>query len=303
MGYARLSPGLLKNGFPLLDFNTMKSPSRVVNNPERRADRHYVVSNVAVSVYAPSEILRVLDVTLTHVPRHSGPGELTLKVTQTTLGWQIADEATVVLCLPWNTAAPDVAGALTTAMVERVSLLSAATLVTGVIVAKSDFAMALVGDDWGSCIAIALHLSLRGWSIVTPRHAFVDNQTREVEPFSKLLYIPTRIISLLPLQYRRALEASPWYSTGNELGFYGVDPLHAQKAQPADRRATLRAALIVDSSRSELRGVVYEPAHAYVGAFLPFSDVGMASASVVVGSIVPTADAVENWASSLFTTA
>ena len=300
---ARHSPGLPKNGFVLLDFNTTNGLPRVVHQRERRADRRYVVSNVAVSVCAPIEILRVLDVTMTHVPRHSGPSRLALNVTQTDLGWQIVDDATVDLRMPSNTAAPDVAGALTSAMVEGVSLLTTATLVTGVIIARNDFALALVGDDWGSCIAIALHLSLRGWSIVTPRHAFVDDETREVEPFSKLLYIPTRIIPLLPLQYRRALEASPWYSTGNELGFYGVDPLHAQKSKPADRKATLRAALIVDSSRRELLGAVYEPAHAYVGAFLPFSDIGMASASLVVGSIVPTADAVERWAASMFVTA
>ena len=274
-----------------------------MNEPDRRADRRYVVSNVTVSIYAPIEILRVLDITMMRVQRHLGPSDLVLTATQAEGGWRIADETTVIFGLPANTAAPDVAGALTTAMVERVSLLTTAMLVTGVIVSKNDFAMALVGDDWGSCIAIALHLSLRGWSLVTPRHAFVDNETREVESFSKLLYIPTRIIPLLPLQYRRALEASPWYSTGNELGFYGVDPLYAQKVEPVVRMATLRAALIVDSSRRELLGAVYEPAHAYVGSFLPFSDVGIASASLVVGSIVPTADAVERWAATLSVTA
>lgn len=277
----------------------MKNTSQIVNRSERRADRRYIVNNVAVGVCAPREILGVLDVTLKHVPVHNGPSKLVLNVTQTEGDWQIVDDANVILRTPMSTLAPDVAGALTTAMVERVSFLTGSTLVTGVIVSKGDFAIALVGDDWGSCIAIALHLSLRGWSIVTPRHAFVDNDTREVEPFSKLLYIPTRIISLLPLQYRRALEASPWYSTGTELGFYGVDPQHALKTQPDGRRAALRAALIVDSSRHEVLGAVYEPAHAFIGKYLPFPEGGMASASLVVGSIVHTADVVERWADSL----
>lgn len=296
MDCAGPSPGLPMSGYPLLDLDNE-------NRRERRADRHYVISSVAVSVCAPREILGILDVTLKHVPVHSGPSNLAFNVTKINEDWQIADEASDIVYIPGNSLAPDVAGALTTAMVERVSLFTDAKLVTGVIVSKRDFAMALVGDDWGSCIAIALHLSLRGWSIVTPRHAFVDNETLEVEPFSKLLYIPTRIISLLPLQYRRALEASPWYSTGTELGFYGVDPQHALESRTVVPRAALRAALIVDSSRREPSGAIYEPAHVYIEAFLPFSDVGIASASLVVGSIVPTADAVERWADSLLAVA
>ncbi|GAC1539637.1 MAG: hypothetical protein NVS2B17_15100 [Candidatus Velthaea sp.] len=236
---------------------------------------------------------------MTHVPVHHDASRIAFTVSRSEDDWQISDDLSVILTLPGATAPPEVAGALTTAMVERVALLTTAALVTGVIVSKNDFALALVGDDWGSCTAIALHLSLRGWSIVTPRYAFVDNDTRSVEPFSKLLYIPSRIIPLLPLDYRRALEASPWYSTGNELGFYGVDPMRSQRPAARSTNITLRASLIVDSSRRDLLGSVHEPAHAYVGSFLPFSDIGIASASLVVGAIVSTTDAVERWADSL----
>jgi hypothetical protein len=266
---------------------------------DRRSDRRYLVSHVGVAISAPAEILRVLDITMLHVPTHQDACRLTLIVSRTTEKWQISDEFGVVMTLCADTAAPEVAGALTTAIVERVAHLTNAALVSGVIIAKGDFALAMVGDDWGSCIAVALHLSLRGWSIVTPRYAFVDHDTRTVEPFSKLLYIPSRIIPLIPLEYRRALEASPWYSTGNELGFYGVDPQRSNKFSAWDKNAILRAGLIVDSSRRELLGSVREPAHTYVGTLLPFSDVGIASASLVVGSIVPTTDAVERWANSL----
>ena len=269
----------------------------------RRADRRYLISDVGVSITAPDEIVRVLDVTMIHVPVHSTPSRLNFAVTRTENEWQIIDEGETRSVLPAASAAPEVAGALTTAMVDRVASLTPAELVTGVIIAKNDFALALVGDDWGSCTALALHLSLRGWSIVTPRYSFVNNETRAVEPFSKLLYIPSRIIPLLPLEYRRSLEASPWYSTGNELGFYGVDPMSALRAGKPIGATTLRAGLIVDLSRRDLLGSVQEPAHTYIGAFLPFSDCGMASASLVVGAIVSTADAVERWAESLLATA
>lgn len=269
---------------------------------DRRSDRRYLVSQVGVAISAPSEILRVLDVTMLHVPSHEDVCQLTFIVSRTAEAWQISDEFGVSVTMPASSAAPEVAGALTTAIVEHVAHLTQAALVNGVIVAKGDFAVALVGDDWGSCIAVALHLSLRGWSIVTPRYAFVDHDTRSVEPFSKLLYIPSRIIPLLPLVYRRALEASPWYSTGSELGFYGVDPLKSGKASSNQKLSTLRASLIVDSSRRELLGSVQEPAHTYIGTLLPFSDIGIATASLIVGSIVPTTDAVEKWANALLVT-
>lgn len=263
-----------------------------------RARRRYLFGDVGVSITAPAEILHVLDVTMLHVRAHDASCRISLTVTRTPAAWEIVDEFGPVVTLSAQTAAPEVSGALTTAIAERVAQQSTWSLVTGVIVAKDDFAVALVGDDWGSCLGIAMHLSLRGWTIVTPRYAFVDPDTRAVEPFSKLLYVPSRIIPLLPLAYRRALEASPWYSTGNELGFYGVDHVRA-KAPPHDaKRPTLRACLILDASRSELLGSIREPAHAYVGTFLPFSDVGIASASLIVGSIVPTTDAVERWVES-----
>jgi hypothetical protein len=266
-------------------------------DPKRRSERRYLISGVRVSVVADDPIVRVLDVTMTHVQAHDEACDVTLNVRQNGDSWEIGDERGVMFKLPAETAAPEVTGALTSVLVDRVAQDTPAALVSGVIVAKGDFAVALVGEDWESAIAVAIHLSLRGWSIVTPRYSFVDPDTRTVEPFSKLLYIPSRIIPLLPLQYRRALEASPWYATSNDLGFYGVDPLRAGTTAWV-QQTTLRAGLIIDSSRRDLLGLVQEPAHGYIGACLPFSEVGIASASLVMGAIVPTTDAVERWVGS-----
>jgi hypothetical protein len=264
-----------------------------------RPDRRYTISDVGVGVHAPHEILRVLDLTLMRVPTRSVDCSIVLSVTKDADRWRICDEYGVITSLPAFAAAPEVSGALTSVMVERVGRMTDEVIVSGTIVAKDDFALALVGESWESCILIATHLSLRGWSIVTPRYAFVDPETRGVEPFSKLLHIPTRIIPQLPLQYRRALEASPWYVAGTDIGFYAVDQLRVPGTPSPSERPTLRACLIVDPSRHEPNGAVYQPAHADVGSFLPFTDVGIAAASVVAGEAVPTTDAVVRWLSSL----
>jgi hypothetical protein len=270
----------------------------IVSN-EQRVDRRYTISGVGVGIRAPLDVLRVLDVTLLHVPRSEAECTIVLSVTKDDERWRISDEYGPIIALPKFVPIPEVTGALTTAMVEGVGRSTKDVIVTATIVAKNDFAVALVGHDWESCVAIAAHLSLRGWSFVTPRHAFVDPDTRAVEPFAKLLYIPARIIPLLPLQYRRALEASPWYSTGADLGFYGVDLLSVPGVTVGPERPILRAGIIVDPSRREHNGAVYEPSHTYIGGFLPFLGVGIASASLVVGSVVPTTDAVERWFSTL----
>lgn len=274
---------------------------QAVARTEQRLDRRFNISGVGVGIRAPDDVLRVLDVTLLHVPRHVAECTIVMSVAKDDERWRISDEYGPIIALPSFAPVPEVAGALTTAMVERVGQSTQDAIVTGTIVAKGGFAVALVGEDWESCIAIAAHLSLRGWSFVTPRHAFVDRDTRAVEPFAKLLYIPARIIPLMPLQYRRALEASPWYSTAADLGFYGVDLLSVPGITAPAVRPILRAGIIVDPSRRELNGAIHEPAHTYIGSFLPFSGVGIASASLVVGSIVPTTDAVERWFSTITT--
>jgi hypothetical protein len=218
-------------------------------------------------------------------------------VTRELDSWNLLDDVGKITTLPGNAALPEVSGAISTLMAERVADQSVAALVCGVIVAKRGFALALVGEDWASCIAVAMHLSLRGWSIVTPRYSFVDRETHSVEPLSKLLYVPSRILPLLPLAYRRALEASPWYSVGNELGFYGVDPrrVNAEEVRPK-KNATLRACLVVDSTSEDVNGAVRESVPARLKTFLPMSDIGIASASLIIGPIVTTTDAVECWA-------
>src|ERR1700730_1606341 len=130
--------------------NASRLPSlRTVVDSSSSSERRYVVSNVRVSVTAPAEILRILDVTMPHVPVHQDSCQVSLTVERTDDRWAIADEIGVMLRLASDTALPEVAGALTSTLVERVAQHSTAALVCGVIVAKNDFAGALVGDDWG----------------------------------------------------------------------------------------------------------------------------------------------------------
>jgi hypothetical protein len=264
---------------------------RIMNETLNR--RSYTFGSIGVAVTAPSEIVRILDVTMCHVLRRESVCDIELFVTHDPGAWIIADDLGQTLKLRADTALPEVSGALSTIMAERIAQKSAMYLMSAVIISKARTAVALMGQDWASCVAVAIHLSLRGWAIMAPRYAFIDPVTHEVEPLSKLLYIPSRIIPSLPVPYRRALEASPWYSRGNELGFYGVDPLSVHSVEQSSEKPTLRGCLTVDgAAESEIGSERPLPCLPN----LPFPHLGIASASLRIGAIVPTTDIVETWA-------
>jgi hypothetical protein len=276
----------------------MATPSRLI--------RRYTIGDVNVKATASDSVVRVLDVTMS---RLATPDDVECAVALTVAEredcWEIAVGSDRVITLAADTAPPAVAGAVTTVIAEEVARLSSLALLQAVIVEHDGRGLALLGDDWPSCVAIATHLSTRNWRILTSRYAFVDPRTLHIVPFAKLLFATSETIQVLPRQYRRALESSPWYSTPNGLCFYGIDPHRVNGGSVWGDSATLCAALVVTGARG-LAPSLDVAESSELAAHLQF-DIAHASdvnvASLTVGPIVSTTNLVERWAGMLFAAA
>jgi hypothetical protein len=272
-----------------------------------RLIRRYTSCEVAVAATAPASVVRALDVTMSRLATTEDVEcAVVLTVTQREDRWQITAGSDRVISLPAETPPPAVARAVAAAIAEEVAGLTSLALLQAVIVEHGGRGLALLGDDWPSRVAIATHLSTREWRIVTSRYAFVDRKTLRIVPFPELLYATSEIIQLLPRQYRRALESSPWYSTRQSLSFYGIDPQRATGRPEWADSATLCAALIVTGAPHDFTPSLGVTRIGEPSAHLPFdippaSDVNIAS--LTVGPIVATTNLVERWAGLYFAVA
>jgi hypothetical protein len=206
------------------------------------------LAEINIRVEAPPRILSVLDATLSNVPRFATTAspELTISVVQRDDAWEIYGIHGASKLLAWQSALPQVAGAVVTTAIGSVAARRECTTMRATVIEKDGRALAMIGDDWESAISLATHLHGRGWSYIGSDNALLDPVSRDVFCVQKSLYVTSSSVSQLPVPYRRAVEASPWYVTPRGISFYAVDPTGAGRGRTWTLSANLCGIVVVD---------------------------------------------------------
>lgn len=261
------------------------------------------VAGVDASIRAPRSVLAILRRTLVHATRPcSDIGKTTIEVSNDEFSWQIrgsSQRSDKVLSA--TSPLPQVCGAVVSSLIADVAQEARLDVCRAAAVESSGRAVVFIGDDWESCVVLAAHLQARGWRLLGGDYVLIDPRTLTVHATRKLLYVTLSIMEELPLPYRRAVEASPWYSTAGEIAFYAIDPRSESSKPVWSERGRLGAVLKVDGDVSEFpsleRGVSPSITENISGERL--EQRGIAMAEVKLGDYIATCDLVERWLQSL----
>jgi hypothetical protein len=170
------------------------------------------------------------------------------------------------------------------------------------VVEKDGRALAMIGDDWESAITLAAHLHGRGWSYIGSDHVLLDSETLEVLPIQKSLYVNSSAVAQFPMEYRRAVEASPWYVTAQGISFYAVDPRSAGHRQTWAAARRLHGVVVVDGSITDRPSLESLDARSLQADRFTRLGVDWMRVNVVdlhIGGFVDTGDLVEHWFQSI----
>jgi hypothetical protein len=262
------------------------------------------LADVNVRVEAPDRVLAILDATLSNVPRFAAGAvpNVTISVFPKDEVWEIQGGDGARKVLSAQSALPQVGGAIVTTAMGNVAASRDYKTMRATVLEKDGRAVAMIGDDWESAITLAMHFHGRGWSYVGSDNALLDPGTRDVFCIQKSLYINASSVSQLPLRYRRAVEASPWYVTPQGISFYAVDPTGVGTGRTWTPSATLCGIVVVDgvmadspSLESLDAGRLSDDRFARLG--LDWAHVSVAE--LRIGGFVDTCDLIEHWFGSL----
>jgi hypothetical protein len=231
-------------------------------------------------------------------PPASAP-QATVEVQRDEFSWTIegASESNRKV-LSAGCALPRVGGAVFATLIADVCKVSGLQASRGAVIERNGRAVAFSGDDWESCITLAAHLHTRGWRFLGGDYGLIDPESLTVRGTRKLLYVTLSCVDELPLTFRGAVEASPWYSTAHDLAFYAVDPsLAGRHDDPWAESGRLSAVLKLDGHVAEY------PSLERAGAFslcegidsASLERAGIAVAEVKLGDFVATSDLLERW--------
>jgi hypothetical protein len=199
-------------------------------------------------------------------------------------------------------ALPQIGGAIVSSATSGAAASRQFTTMRATVIEKEGRALAMIGDDWESALTLATHLHNRGWSYVGSDNALLDPDTRDVFGIQKSLYINASSVSQLPLKYRRAVEASPWYVTAQGISFYAVDPTGAGTGRTWTPSAKLCGILVVDGAMTDSPSLEsldssLLPDERFARLHLDWGHVSIAD--LRLGTFVETCDLVEHWFGSL----
>jgi hypothetical protein len=253
-----------------------------------------------VRVDAPEGVLAVLDATLSHVPRlrTRDSADIVISVRPRTDVWEIRGHDGSLKVLGAQSALPQVAGAVVSSAVADVAATQRYTAVRASVVQKDGRALAMVGDDWESAITLAAHLHGRGWSYVGSDNVFLAENKLDVFSIQKSLYVNSSSIAQFPIEYRRAVEASPWYVTAQGISFYAVDPRRAGHAQTWVPSAELHGVIVVDGVMADCASLESLEERQLKGDRFMRLGLDWERVPVVdlcIGGFVDTADLIEHW--------
>lgn len=282
----------------------MPLPNRSGANPHRVID--LCVAGINVRVEGPHTVMDVLDATLSVVPRTDGrtDPQIVVAVARKQDAWEIRGHEGALKVLGGHCAMPQVGGAVVTSLMRDTAATRNFRTMRATVLEHEGRALAMIGDDWESAITLAAHLHGRGWSYIGSDNALLDPDSLEVLPVQKSLYVNSSSVSQFPIQYRRAVEASPWYVTPQGISFYAVDPRHAGHERTWSHSAALAGVLVVDGTMTERPSIEsMSPSELQAERFARFGlDWSrLATVDLRLGSFVDTCDLVEHWFGSLQT--
>jgi hypothetical protein len=258
------------------------------------------LADVKVRVEAPQRVLAVLAATLSNVPRFTSDLTPDLMISVVANGdmWEIYSIEGGRKVLTAQSALPRVAGAVVTSAISNAAARRNYTPMRATVIEKNGRALAMIGDDWESAITLATHLHGRGWSYIGSDSALLDPTTREVLCIQKSLYVNSSSVSQLPVRYRRAVEASPWYVTPQGISFYAVDPSSAGSSPAWTLSATLCGIIVVDGVMTDtpsLEAVAPKRLLDEHFARLKLDWAQVNVAELRIGGYVETCDLIEHW--------
>jgi hypothetical protein len=262
------------------------------------------LAEVKLRVEAPQDVLTLLDMTLSSVPRFDGVSspDLTITVSELAEAWEIRGVDGRSHVLAPTSAMPQVGGAVVSRVVSDVAATCDLRTMRAAVIQRNGRALALLGDDWETAITLATHLHGRGWRFIGSDHALLDAASNQVYCVQKSLYVNATSVSHLPVKYRRAVEASPWYVTPRGIWFYAVNPTATGMHHAWSTSATLSGVLIVDGAMLDAPLIesvaprqLEEDRLARFG--IDWDAVGVAD--LRVGGYVETCDLIEHWFETL----
>jgi hypothetical protein len=269
-----------------------------------RTSLDFQLVDTNVRVEAPEAVLEILDDTLSFVPR-SAPernADVVVSVTSKDEAWEIYGLAGSYKILGAHSALPQVAGAVVSSVVSDLATRKGFIQIRACVVAKNDRAIALIGDDWESAIALSAHLHGRGWSYVGSDNVLLEPVGLNVFPIQKSLYVNASSVSQLPAAYRRAVEASPWYVTPQGISFYAVDPRSAGYGQTWTSATRLHGVVVIDGSMADRASL--ESVNSRILASDRFARLGIdwariSTVDLRLGDLIESSDIVEHWFGSI----
>lgn len=280
----------------------MLSPERVPARARRTLDM--LVAHTAVRLEAPEPVLAVLDATLSHVPRITldGPADVTISVVANDDVFEIYGLAGSVKVLGAHSALPQIAGAVVTSIVTDVAAHRSIKTMRASVIEREGRGFALVGDDWESAITLAAHLHGRGWHLVGSDHVLIDPDDLRVYPLQKSLYVNSSAVAEFPIEYRRAVEASPWYVTPNGISFYAVDPRRAGYQHTWATTTTLAGVVVIDGTMLDRPALESVPSPTLLGERFARFGIDWSRVGIMdlrIGDYVETCDLLEHWFESV----
>ncbi len=262
------------------------------------------VAGVDASIRAPHAVLAILSRTLMHARRPLAGAfvKATVNVTNDEFAWHIRGSSQRShKVLSATSPLPQVCGAVVSSLIADVAQIASLHVCRAAAVERAGRAVAFVGDDWESCIVLAAHLHARGWRLLGGDYVLIEPGTLTVHATRKSLYVTLSIMDELPLPYRRAVEASPWYSTQREIAFYAIDPALVPSTLPWAERGVLRAVLKVDGDVAEFPSLerCASPAISEGISGEDLERSGVVVAEVKLGDYIATCDLLERWLQAL----
>ena len=262
------------------------------------------IADADLILTAPSAVLDVVDCMLADVSHTLAGTEVPLRVEvafESEL-WRIHGTAPAGRkTLGRLSALPQVAGAVISSLVAELAFHRNFVVLRAAVVETDGCALALMGDDWESCVTIAAHLHTRNWRILGGDYALVAGGTFVVSAFKKALHANSSCIASFPTWYRRAIEASPWYSASQVIAFYAIDPRLVSEEMPWAERAPLRAIVKIDGRLTDHPSLETVDDYGFVRSVsrVELEAAGVEIASLVMGDFVETCDVLEQWFGAL----
>lgn len=271
---------------------------------DQRRELALCIADADVVISGPCAVLEVVDRMLEHVSHeHAGvAAPLRIDVSYESDMWSVRGMAPAGRkSLGRLSAMPQVAGAVVSSLLAELAHHRNFKVWRAAVVERDGAALAFIGDDWESCVTLVAHLHMRGWRILGGDYALVAGDTFVVSAFKKALHANSSCVASFPTWYRRAIEASPWYSASHVIAFYAIDPMLVGASVAWGECAPLRAAVRLDGRIADHPSLETFDDYNFISGVSrrELDAAGVEVANLLLGDFVETSDLLEQWFASL----